>query len=225
MKAEEEGGLKLFTNKPKKGNKLSLLEIFSFLSNHFGSFKLSIYYLFVAKTTTTIAQLKAKDLSSPTTATGTSSSSSSAAAAASYKMGSQSTAPPPPPQPPKESFARRYKFLWPLILTVNLSVGAYLFMRTKKKDTVQEEEVSSKIPSSTPSTTAPVSETPIPSPTISEVVKLCEPIREDQQRELFKWILEEKRKVKPKDSEERKRIDDEKAILKQFIRAKSIPSI
>ncbi|KAL9405496.1 hypothetical protein Peur_002468 [Populus x canadensis] len=187
MKAEEEGGLKLFTNKPKK------------------------------------AQLKAKDLSSPTTATGT--SSSSAAAAASYKMGSQSTAPPPPPQPPKESFARRYKFLWPLILTVNLSVGAYLFMRTKKKDTVQEEEVSSKIPSSTPSTTAPVSETPISSPTISEVVKLCEPIREDQQRELFKWILEEKRKVKPKDSEERKRIDDEKAILKQFIRAKSIPSI
>jgi hypothetical protein len=128
MKAEEEGGLKLFTNKPKKGNKLSLLEIFSFLSNHFGSFKLSIYYLFVAKTTTTIAQLKAKDLSSPTTATGTSSSSSSAAAAASYKMGSQSTAPPPPPQPPKESFARRYKFLWPLILTVNLSVGGARFL-------------------------------------------------------------------------------------------------
>jgi hypothetical protein len=126
MKAEEEG-LKLFTNKPKKGNKLSLLEIFSFLSNHFGSFKLSIYCLFVAKTTTT-AQLKAKDLSSPTTATGTSSSSSSAAAAASYKMGSQSTAPPPPPQPPKESFARRYKFLWPLILTVNLSVGGARFL-------------------------------------------------------------------------------------------------
>lgn len=126
MKAEEEGGLKLFTNKPKKGNKLSLPEIFSFLSNHFGSFKLSIYYLFVAKTTTTIAQLKAKDLSSPTTATGT--SSSSAAAAASYKMGSQSTAPPPPPQPPKESFARRYKFLWPLILTVNLSVGGARFL-------------------------------------------------------------------------------------------------
>lgn len=108
---------------------------------------------------------------------------------------------------------------------VNVIFAAYLFMRTKKKDTVQEEEVPSKIPSSTPSTTAPVSETPIPSPTISEVVKLCEPIREDQQRELFKWILEEKRKVKPKDSEERKRIDDEKAILKQFIRAKSIPRI
>ena len=99
-------------------------------------------------------------------------------------------------------------------------------MRTKKKDTDKEEEVSSKTPSSTPSTSAaPVSEKTIPSPIISEAVKLCEPVREDQQRELFKWILEEKRKVKPKDSDERKRIDDEKAILKQFIRAKSIPSI
>ncbi|KAB5574331.1 hypothetical protein DKX38_001525 [Salix brachista] len=101
----------------------------------------------------------------------------------------------------------------------------YLFMRTKKKDTDQEEEVSSKTPSSTPSTSAPVSDKIMPSPIISEAVKLCEPVREDQQRELFKWILEEKRKVKPKDSEERKRIDDEKAILKQFIRAKSIPGI
>ncbi|CAK7356847.1 unnamed protein product [Dovyalis caffra] len=224
------------------------------------------------------AQLKAKDLSSPPPppqpTTGTSSS-AEAAAAASYKMGSTAPPPPPPPpQPPKESFARRYKFLWPLLLTVNLAVGVtelvinyeavggsalaslmgipfdanfmdalgvsldamlhqavetYLFMRTKKKDTDIEEEVSSNVPStsvsSSPSTTAPVSEEPIPLPTVSQVVKLREPIPENQQRELFKWILEEKRKVKPKDSEEKKRIDEEKAILKQFIRAKSIPSI
>lgn len=31
--------------------------------------------------------------------------------------------PTPPPQPPKESFARRYKFLWPLLLAVNFTVG------------------------------------------------------------------------------------------------------
>ncbi|XP_019196243.1 PREDICTED: uncharacterized protein LOC109190238 isoform X2 [Ipomoea nil] len=32
---------------------------------------------------------------------------------------------PPPPtyRPPKESFARRYKFLWPMLLTVNFSMG------------------------------------------------------------------------------------------------------
>lgn len=33
--------------------------------------------------------------------------------------------PPPPPPPPKESFARRYKFMWPLLLTVNLAVGGH----------------------------------------------------------------------------------------------------
>ncbi|PON48133.1 hypothetical protein PanWU01x14_239210 [Parasponia andersonii] len=49
---------------------------------------------------------KGKDFSSPL-----SSSSSS--------MGASQ----PPPQPPKESFARRYKFLWPMLLTVNLAVG------------------------------------------------------------------------------------------------------
>lgn len=106
-------------------------------------------------------------------------------------------------------------------------IGAvYLFMRTKKKDTGLEEEVASTVPSSsTPTTATPVTEKPIPLPTILEVVKPREPIPENQQRELFKWILDEKRKVKPKDAEEKKRIDDEKAILKQFIRAKSIPSI
>ncbi|KAJ6715355.1 WAS/WASL-INTERACTING FAMILY PROTEIN [Salix viminalis] len=98
--------------------------------------------------------------------------------------------------------------------------------KRRKRTRTKRKKFQSKTPSSTPSTSAaPVSEKIMPSPIISEAVKLSEPVREDQQRELFKWILEEKRKVKPKDSEERKRIDDEKAILKQFIRAKSIPGI
>ena len=71
---------------------------------------------------------------------------------------------------------------------------------------------------------APV-EKPLPSPAVKEPIKLREPIPENQQRELFKWMLDEKRKVKPRDSEEKKRIDEEKAILKQLIRGKSIPSI
>ncbi|BBG98861.1 hypothetical protein Prudu_008370 [Prunus dulcis] len=173
-------------------------------------------------------QHKGKDFSSPPPSSST--------------MVTQS--PSPPPQPPKESFARRYKFLWPLLLTVNLGVGgtvhagegpswtlrftltfvAYLFMRTKKKDTDVEEEVTTTV-STTTQTTPTTTEKPLPLPTITEPVKLREPIPEDQQRELFKWILEEKRKVKPKDPEEKKRIDEEKAILKQFIRAKSLPRI
>ncbi|TQE05664.1 hypothetical protein C1H46_008683 [Malus baccata] len=54
---------------------------------------------------------------------------------------------------------------------------------------------------------------------------MLEPIPEDHQHQLFKWMLEEKRKVKPKDPEEKKHLDEEKAILKQFLRAKSLPTI
>lgn len=48
------------------------------------------------------------------------------------------------------------------------------------------------------STNLTVPETLPPAPA---VVKAKEPIPEDQQRELFKWILEEKRKIKHRDSQ------------------------
>lgn len=106
-------------------------------------------------------------------------------------------------------------------------------MRTRNKDKVVDEEdealnkeLSEKKSESPVSTEAkaptPVEDKPLP---IAEPVKLKEPIPESQQRELFKWILEEKRKLKPQSPEEKKRLDEEKALLKQFIRAKSIPSI
>uniref|UniRef100_A0A7N0UXT3 Uncharacterized protein n=1 Tax=Kalanchoe fedtschenkoi TaxID=63787 RepID=A0A7N0UXT3_KALFE len=165
---------------------------------------------------------------------------------------SASVLPPPPPPPPssstpppshlvKESFARRYKFLWPLLLTVNLSVGAYIFMRTKKKNTSGEEETTSVAASATDTaaektvptvavTTSPVSAQAsavsaqtASSPAITAPQTAYRIVPEEQQRELFKWILDEKRKIKPKDAEEKKRIDAEKAVLKQFIRAESIP--
>uniref|UniRef100_A0A7N2LL62 Uncharacterized protein n=1 Tax=Quercus lobata TaxID=97700 RepID=A0A7N2LL62_QUELO len=104
------------------------------------------------------------------------------------------------------------------------SLRAYLFVRTKKKDEHIEEEGAT--PVSIPiAKTAPAAEKTLHSPSVTKPVKLQEPIPEDQQRELFKWMLEEKRKVKPKDLEEKKSIDEEKAILKQFIRAKPIPNI
>lgn len=103
-------------------------------------------------------------------------------------------------------------------------------MRTRKKDTGIEEEVAAAVVTTPVSTTAattasaPVIEKPLPSPPIMAPVKLPDPIPENQQREIFKWLLEEKRKVKPNNPEEKKRIDEEKAILKQFIRATSIPT-
>ncbi|KHN11291.1 hypothetical protein glysoja_023355 [Glycine soja] len=131
--------------------------------------------------------------------------------------------PPPPPPPPKEPFIRRYKFVWPVLLAVNLGVGAYLFMGTKKKDTGEEEQDAT--PVSTKDATPHVVETPVSSPSITNPVINREPIPENQQRELLKWILEEKRKVKAKDAEEKRKIDEEKALLKKLIRSKSIPSV
>ena len=79
--------------------------------------------------------------------------------------------------------------------------------------------------SSAPVTTPLVYEEPPILPVVAKPAKVLEPIPEDQQLELFKWILEEKRKVKPNDPEERKRIDEEKAVLKQYVHAKSLPRI
>lgn len=56
-------------------------------------------------------------------------------------------------------------------------------------------------------------------------VKFLQPIPEEQQRELFKWMLHEKRKNKPKDTEEKRRIDQEKVVLKDFIRSESVPNL
>ena len=52
-----------------------------------------------------------------------SSSSSPAPPASSNTAATSSSSSSSLPQPPKESFARRYKFLWPMLLTVNLAVG------------------------------------------------------------------------------------------------------
>ncbi|KAK1416881.1 hypothetical protein QVD17_26000 [Tagetes erecta] len=149
-------------------------------------------------------------------------------ATSSSSMASQSTTSSSsrvPPTPPKESFARRYKFLWPLLLAVNFSIGAYLFMRTKKKENIEEHVTTVTSTPTSAVSTASVVDSSTSHPVVVEPPKVREPIPLDQKRELFKWILEEKRKIKPKDPEEKKKIDEEKAILKQFIRAKSIPPL
>jgi hypothetical protein len=78
---------------------------------------------------------------------------------------------------------------------------------------------------SDPITSIPLSEIPSLPSLVPEPVKIQQPIPEDRKLELFQWMLEEKRKIKPKDHQEQKQIDEEKAILKQFIRSKSVPSL
>ncbi|XP_021277030.1 uncharacterized protein LOC110411276 isoform X2 [Herrania umbratica] len=142
-----------------------------------------------------------------------------------------------PPLSSKESRINRYKPIWRILLISNLALGAYMFAKARKKNSSIVDNKPAKIEmepdkskteadvSSAPLTPTPVYEEPPIFPVVATPPKILEPIPEDQQRELFEWILEEKRKVKPKDPEERKRIDEEKAILKQFIRAKSMPRI
>ncbi|XVE70600.1 hypothetical protein DITRI_Ditri10aG0084300 [Diplodiscus trichospermus] len=142
-----------------------------------------------------------------------------------------------PPFSSKESRINRYKPIWRILLISNLALGAYMFAKARKKSSGIEDNKHTKTGaehdesdseadvSSDPVTTALVHEEPPILPVVAKPSQVLEPIPEDQQRELFKWMLEEKRKVKPNDPEERKRNDEEKAILKQFIRAKSLPRI
>ena len=55
--------------------------------------------------------------------------------------------------------------------------------------------------------------------------KVFAPIPEDEQRRLYRWMLEEQRKERPRDAAERRRLDDEKALLKDIIRADSLPKL
>lgn len=50
-------------------------------------------------------------------------------------------------------------------------------------------------------------------------------ITSEDQQELFKWLLAEKRKIKPTNKAERAQIDAEKALLKEFLRGKSVLNV
>ncbi|KAJ7955883.1 Beta-mannosyltransferase [Quillaja saponaria] len=143
--------------------------------------------------------------------------------------------PPSPPLPPKESVSKGSKVVWRVLLISNLAIGAYIFARARKKDSAlvnstsaekaENSKAAVKVPSvpSTTSTTSIFEEELLPPP-VTMPMKVRDPIPEEQQRELFKWMLEEKRKIKTKDPVEKKKIDEEKAILKQFLRAESVPT-
>nr|GMC53853.1 WAS/WASL-interacting protein family member 3-like [Ipomoea batatas] len=72
---------------------------------------------------------------------------SSSSSMAAPLTSTESRPPPPTYRPPKESFARRYKFLWPILLTVNFSMGAYILLMPKKEDEVTGKVESSQVPS------------------------------------------------------------------------------
>ncbi|XP_024540131.1 uncharacterized protein LOC9633806 [Selaginella moellendorffii] len=93
----------------------------------------------------------------------------------------------------------------------------------EKKDPVFVPATQSKIdqPKVVPAPEAKVEEKKMEAP----VKKPEAPhVSHDEQIELYKWMLEEKRKIKPSSSAEKARIDLEKGLLKDYIRGK-VPSL
>lgn len=109
----EEGPPKLYTNKPGKGSffpSLFLLpEKNCGKSNQISCFDAKFASFVTAQLKQFRGQQKSNGFSSPAA------------------MDTHAAAPPPPP---KEPFIRRYKFVWPVLLAVNLGVGGDFFIFT-----------------------------------------------------------------------------------------------
>ncbi|KAL1335479.1 hypothetical protein HN51_064357 [Arachis hypogaea] len=136
------------------------------------------------------------------------------------------------PQEVTTLLMRRCKVVWRLLLLFNFALGAYIFAgvqlrelkenRRRKSHRLHKGRASSEVPKDpiTASVDWNYDDLLVPATT---PVAARNPLLEEQQREVLLWMLQEKRKMKPKDRAEKKQIDEEKAILKRFLRAKSIP--
>lgn len=103
-----------------------------------------------------------------------------------------------------------------------------MLLRTTNKQSAgkEEEDPAKNGVSSTPAETSkPEAPQPLPVARPEAPKVALPPIPESQQRELFKWVLEEKRKVKPASPAEKNKLNEEKALLKKYIRAESIPNL
>ncbi|KAG6524690.1 hypothetical protein ZIOFF_014625 [Zingiber officinale] len=103
----------------------------------------------------------------------------------------------------------------------------YALLTTSKKEPSEKEgeEAAKMVPAASVTLEPATPDKKTVFATVTPPTEVLPPITEQEQRELFEWILEEKRKVKPNTLDEKKKIEEEKALLKQLIRAKSIPSI
>ncbi|KAJ9551207.1 hypothetical protein OSB04_015252 [Centaurea solstitialis] len=92
----------------------------------------------------------------------------------------------PPPQPPKESLARGYKFIWRILLISNLALGAYIFTRPRKKESVKKDKKHTEIPSAPEISIIPDSEGAAINPAYEPETR-PNPIPENQWSKQFKW--------------------------------------
>ncbi|GJN18573.1 hypothetical protein PR202_gb05745 [Eleusine coracana subsp. coracana] len=138
--------------------------------------------------------------------------------------GKPDPAPPQPPSAAKVVFMRR---IFPFLLATNVFIGVYVFAKTYKRDQDKKNAQAAAAAAAAAKFSSPTTETakvadPVPAPAPKKVLP---PVSEEEQRQLYKWMLEEKRKIKPRDATEKKKINEEKALLKEFIRAESLPRL
>ncbi|OEL35358.1 hypothetical protein BAE44_0003622 [Dichanthelium oligosanthes] len=133
-------------------------------------------------------------------------------------------APPQAPSAAKGVFMRR---IFPFLLATNVFIGVYVFAKTYKRDqekknaeaTATAAAAAALSPASAPAKAADPAPAPATTPAPKRVLP---PLSEDEQRQVYKWMLEEKRKIEPRDAAEKNKINEEKALLKEFIRAESL---
>ncbi|XP_052159470.1 uncharacterized protein LOC127776964 [Oryza glaberrima] len=132
--------------------------------------------------------------------------------------------PPEAPSAKKGVFMRR---IFPFLLAANIFIGVYVFAKTYKRDQEKKNAQSAAAAAAVAalsSPAAPAAETVDPTPT-PPPKRVLPPIPEDEQRQVYKWMLEEKRKIKPRNAAEKNKINEEKVLLKEFIRAESLPRL
>lgn len=109
--------------------------------------------------------------------------------------------------------------------------AVYVFAKTYKRDQDKKNAEAAAASAAVAALSSPTSATakaadPAPAPAPAPALKrVLPPLSEDEQRQVFKWMLEEKRKIKPRDSSEKNKINEDKALLKEFIRAESLPRL
>ncbi|XP_044356891.1 uncharacterized protein [Triticum aestivum] len=136
-------------------------------------------------------------------------------------------APQPQPQPPvKGAIMRR---IFPFLLATNIFIGGgrtYKFLlNTYKRDQDKKNAETAAAAAAAAALSAPPAAVAKPAEPAPPPKRVLPPLSEDEQRQVYKWMLEEKRKSKPRDAAEKNKINEEKALLKEIIRAESLPRL
>ncbi|CAM0881459.1 unnamed protein product [Alopecurus aequalis] len=129
--------------------------------------------------------------------------------------------PPKAPQPQPAVKGAIMRRVFPFLLATNVFIGVYVFAKTYKRDQDKKnaEAAAAAALSSPPAAIAKPAE-PAPPPK-----RVLPPLSQDEQRQVYKWMLDEKRKIKPQNGAEKTKINEEKALLKEIIRAESLPRL